>query len=128
VLHFGVKRCGYHRPNYTPKGLRIDKLTGKDYTLGMTTPPTYDSILRLVYSWSPAQRLRLLQDVMKTLGAADVRESAVEPSPAQIAEDVRTALSEYSAGHLYEIRDANDLARLVKESGDDLTVTAEPDA
>ena len=94
----------------------------------MDTSPTYESILHLVYGWPPAQRFRLLQDVMKTLGATDVRDSVFEPSPAQITEDVRAALSEYSAGHLYEIRDANDLARLVKESGDDLTVTAEPDA
>ncbi len=94
----------------------------------MNAPSTYDSILRLIHSWPPAQRLRLLQDVMKTLGAADVRDAVIEPGPAQIADDVRVALNEYSAGHLYEIRDANDLARLVKESSDDLTSTAEPDA
>ena len=94
----------------------------------MDTSPTYESVLRLVYGWPPAQRLRLLQDVMKTLDVTDVRESAVEPSPAQIAEDVRAALSEYSAGHLYEIRDGNDLARLLRESGDDLTTTTEPAA
>ena len=94
----------------------------------MNTLPTYDSILRLVYSWPPAQRLRLLQDVMKTLGAADVRDPAEEPSSAQIAEDVRAALSEYSAGHLYEIRDVNDLTRLLKESGDDFAPTTESDA
>jgi hypothetical protein len=41
-----------------------------------------------------------------------------EPSPAQIADDVRTALREYSAGQVYEIRDAADLARLIKESDD----------
>ena len=41
-----------------------------------------------------------------------------ESSPAQIAADVRAALMEYSAGHVYEIRDAADLARLIKESGD----------
>jgi hypothetical protein len=41
-----------------------------------------------------------------------------ELSPAQIADDVRAALREYSTGQVYEIRDAADLARLIKESGD----------
>jgi hypothetical protein len=94
----------------------------------MNTPPTYDSILRLVHSWPPAQRLRLLQDVMKTLGATDVRDAAIEPSPVQIADDVRVALSEYSAGHLYEIRDVADLARLIKDSDDALDSSSESGA
>jgi hypothetical protein len=94
----------------------------------MNTLLNYESVLRLVYSWPPAQRLRLLQDVMKTLNATDVRDLSGEPSPTQIADDVRAALSEYSAGHLYEIGDASNLARLIKESGDDLASVAESDA
>lgn len=44
-----------------------------------------------------------------------------ELSPAQIADDVRAALLEYSAGHVYEISDASDLARLIRDADDDST-------
>jgi hypothetical protein len=42
-----------------------------------------------------------------------------ELSPAQVADDVRAALMEYSAGHVYEISDASDLARLIRDADDD---------
>ena len=85
----------------------------------MSTPITYDSILQAISSWPPAQRFSLVQDVLKTLLPRDMSDT-VELTPAQIAEDVRVALADYSSGRLVEIQGADDLIRLVRDSDEDV--------
>jgi hypothetical protein len=86
----------------------------------MNTPITYESILRTVASWPPAQRFSLVQDLLKTLSPRDVGD-ALELTPTQIAEDVRAALADYSSGRLVEIQSVDDLVRLVRDSDEDAT-------
>jgi len=79
-------------------------------------------VLQAIRSWPPAQRFNLVQDVLKTLSPKDVGDAA-ELTPAQIAEDVRAALTDYSAWRAVEIHTADDLARLLKDSDEDTTYT-----
>ena len=88
--------------------------------MSMNTPITYESILRTVASWPPAQRLSFVQDLLKTLSPRDVSDAA-ELTPAQIADDVRAALADYSSERLVEVQSADDLVRLVKDSDEDGT-------
>lgn len=41
--------------------------------------------------------------------------TAFDPTPMQIAKDIQIALAEFSAGNVFEIESAEDLARLVNE-------------
>ena len=52
--------------------------------------------------------------------------NAGEQTPAQIAEDVRTALADYSSGQIVEIHNADDLARLIKDSSDEDSAYSAP--
>ena len=48
-------------------------------------------------------------------------ETALDPEPAQIAADVRAGLADLTAGRVFEIETADDLARLVTEGGSSKT-------